>query len=123
MLKSTKEGYTLFTANIERAALGARFQFPSEIASVRRLEPNGSATTLPPDGGVFRDRFGPFGVGVYEIRFLPRAPVMKKALSRWSSGRQCVASLPMDCATEQIYRLAATNGSVRSITSNESATR
>jgi hypothetical protein len=73
MLKSTKEGYTLFAANIERAALGARFQFPSEIASVRRLEPNGSATTLAPDGGVFRDRFGPFGVGVYEIRFLPRA--------------------------------------------------
>jgi len=72
MLKPTKEGYTLFASSIERASLGARFQFLSEIASVRRLEPNGSATVLAPEGGVFRDRFGPFGVGVYEIRFLPR---------------------------------------------------
>ena len=73
MLKATKEGYTLFASNIERALLGACFQFPSEIASVRRLEHNGSVTALAPDGGVFRDRFGPFGAGVYEIRFLPRA--------------------------------------------------
>jgi hypothetical protein len=71
MLKPTKRGYTLFASSIERASLGARFQFLSKIASVRRLEPNGSATALAPNGGVFRDRFGPFSVGVYEITFLP----------------------------------------------------
>ena len=74
MLKATKEGYTLLASNIERAPLGARFELPREIASVRRLEPDGSVTTLDPDGGAFRDRFGPFGVGVYEIRLVPREP-------------------------------------------------
>ena len=72
MLKATPEGYTLFASNIERTSLGARFQFLSDIASVRRIGQDGSATPLASEGGGFRDRFGAFGVGIYEITLVPR---------------------------------------------------
>lgn len=67
MLKSGGAGYTLFASNIERASFDVRFQFSRSIASVARLEPDGSTTPLVADGSIFRDSIGPFGAGVYEL--------------------------------------------------------
>jgi hypothetical protein len=69
LLKSHGTGYTLFASNLERAPYSARFQFSRRIASVVRLDSDGSTTALAPDGSVFRDSIGPFGAGVYDIRF------------------------------------------------------
>jgi len=69
LLKSHGTGHTLLVSNIERAPYEARFQFSRRLASVTRLDPDGSTTALVPDGSVFRDSIGPFGAGVYEIRF------------------------------------------------------
>lgn len=69
MLKLRNGVYTLFVSNIERTSLGARFQFPNNIVSVKRINQNGSVTPITPRGSAFRDSLGPFGVGIYEIRF------------------------------------------------------
>lgn len=69
MLKVAGGGYTLFAANIEKRVMGARFEFPTAIATVRRLNPDGSATELEPEGPTFRDTLAQFGVGVYQLRF------------------------------------------------------
>jgi hypothetical protein len=69
MLKVRGSRYTLLAANIERQAFGVRFDFARDIASVRRLNPDGSRTLLRPQGQRFSDSLGQFGVGVYEIRF------------------------------------------------------
>jgi hypothetical protein len=69
LLKSHRTGYTLFASNLERAPYAVRFQFSRRLASVARLDSGGSMTALRPDGSVFRDSIGPFGAGVYEIRF------------------------------------------------------
>jgi hypothetical protein len=69
MLKVRGSRYTLLAANIERQAFGVRFEFARDIASVRRLNPDGSRTLLRPQGQRFSDSLGQFGVGVYEIRF------------------------------------------------------
>jgi hypothetical protein len=69
LLKSHRAGYTLLASNLDRAPYAARFQFSRRLASVARLEPGGTTTALRPDGSVFRDSIGPFGAGVYEIRF------------------------------------------------------
>ncbi|HEY7633938.1 MAG TPA: hypothetical protein VH763_00215 [Gemmatimonadales bacterium] len=69
MLKVRNGRYTLFVANIERETLGVRFEFAGDIRSVRRVNPDGSATALRPDRTAFGDSLGPFGVGVYQIRF------------------------------------------------------
>lgn len=69
MLKSSDGAYTLFASNIERSPLAGRFGFSRNIGSVKRLNQDGSSTWLTADGGTFRDSLGPFGVGVYEIRF------------------------------------------------------
>jgi hypothetical protein len=68
MLKVSGGRYTLLAANIERQAFGVCFEFASDIASARRLNPDGSRTVLRPEGAMFRDSLGQFGVGVYEIR-------------------------------------------------------
>jgi hypothetical protein len=69
LLKSHGGGYTLLVSNIERASHVARFQFSRGIASVERVDQDGSVTPLAADGSVFRDSIGPFGAGVYEIVF------------------------------------------------------
>jgi hypothetical protein len=69
MLKVSGGRYTLFVANIEKHAFGARFEFPSAIASVRRLNPDGSVTELRSKGTMFGDKLGRFGVAIYELRF------------------------------------------------------
>lgn len=71
MLKIRDARYSLFAANIEKQALGARFEFASQIGSVTRLNPDGSTTELNPEGSMFRDSLGQFDVGVYHIRFRP----------------------------------------------------
>jgi hypothetical protein len=71
MLKIRDARYTLFAANIEKQAWGARFEFASQIGSVTRLNPDGSTTELNPEGSMFRDSLGQFDVGVYDIRFRP----------------------------------------------------
>lgn len=69
MLKETGGVYTLLAANLEGRPMGARYRFPSGIASVRRLNADGSVTVLEPDGAMFRDALGSFGAAVYEITF------------------------------------------------------
>jgi len=69
MLKVRDGRYTLFAANLEKQAFRARFEFPSAIASVRRLNPDGSITELQSEGASFSDALDEFGVGVYQIRF------------------------------------------------------
>jgi hypothetical protein len=74
LLKVGDGQYTLFAANIEKQAFGTRFEFPSDIASVRRLNPDGSVTELRPNGPMFGDTLEQFGVAVYELRFRPGSP-------------------------------------------------
>jgi hypothetical protein len=50
MLKARGSRYTLLAANIEREPFGVGFEFVSDIASVRRLNPDGSRTVLRPEG-------------------------------------------------------------------------
>jgi hypothetical protein len=71
MLKLAGGRYTLFVANIEKQAFGTRFEFPSAVASVRRLNPNGSTTELHAEGAMFSDTLTQFGVAVYQLRFKP----------------------------------------------------
>jgi hypothetical protein len=71
MLKVRGGRYTLFAANIEKHAFRARFEFPSAIDSVRRLNPDGSVTELRPKGAAFGDKLGQFGAAVYELLFKP----------------------------------------------------
>jgi hypothetical protein len=68
MLKEGDGVYTLLAANLEGNRIGAEYQFPSGIASVRRLNADGSVTALEPDRTAFRDALGAFGAAVYEIR-------------------------------------------------------
>jgi hypothetical protein len=72
MLKETDGVYTLLAANLEDRPLGARYQFPGNIASVRRLNADGSVTVLGPDGPMFRDALGSFAAAAYEITFTQR---------------------------------------------------
>jgi hypothetical protein len=69
MLKESGGAYTLLAVNLERPRLGARYQFPSEIAAVRRIEPDGQATAINADGRGFRDELGGLAAAVYEVRF------------------------------------------------------
>ncbi len=68
MLKQRDGVYTLFACNIEKVSLGARFDFPASIASVQRLNPDGSTTPIIPRASSFSDSVGGFGARVYEIR-------------------------------------------------------
>jgi hypothetical protein len=68
MLKQTGGLYTLLASNIENRSFDVRIQFASRLASVKRLEGNGSATSITPSGGMFGDSLGPFAAAVYEIR-------------------------------------------------------
>jgi hypothetical protein len=72
MLKETDGVYTLLAANLEGRPMGARYRFPSSIASVRRLNADGSVAILEPNGAMFRDALGSFGAAVYEITFARR---------------------------------------------------
>ncbi len=47
----------------------AAFRFERPLASVARLEPDGTETPLDPDGAVFGDALGEFGAAVYRITF------------------------------------------------------
>jgi hypothetical protein len=69
MLKVTGDGYTLLAANLKGSPTGARFRFRDHLASVRRLNADGSATALRVDGAELRDSLGSFGVAVYDITF------------------------------------------------------
>ncbi len=68
MLKQREGVYTLFASNIEKASLGARFEFPESLASIRRLNPDGSTTLIATRVSSFGDSFGGFSARVYEIR-------------------------------------------------------
>jgi hypothetical protein len=68
MLKATAGGYTLLAVNLEASPMGVRFRLPAGVVgSVRRLNPDGSATALEAFNGEFGDALGGFGAGVYEI--------------------------------------------------------
>jgi hypothetical protein len=68
MLKATDGGYTLLAVNLEASPMGVRFRLPAGVVgSVRRLNPDGSATALEAFNGEFGDAMGGFGAGVYEI--------------------------------------------------------
>jgi hypothetical protein len=69
MLKETEGRYTLLAANLDDRQLGTRYRFAREIASARRLEPDGAATAIESDGTSFTDRLGPLGAAVYELEF------------------------------------------------------
>jgi hypothetical protein len=72
MLKETDGVYTLLAANLEGRPMGAQYRFPTSIASVRRLNADGSVAVLEPNGPMFRDALGSFGAAVYEITFAQR---------------------------------------------------
>ena len=69
MLKVTDGRYLLLAANIEERSFGARFQFSREIASVTRLDGDGTRSSMAPSGSMFRDSLSPLAAAVYEIRF------------------------------------------------------
>jgi hypothetical protein len=69
LLKDTDGRYTLLAANIEGRPLGARFQFTRAIASVVRLNGDGSETAIEPAGSMFRDALDALAAAVYEVRF------------------------------------------------------
>jgi hypothetical protein len=69
MLKVRKGRYTLLATNIEKQTFGVRFEFATQIVAVKRINPDGSATTIRPLGRAFTDSLGPFGAAVYQIRF------------------------------------------------------
>jgi hypothetical protein len=72
MLKETDGVYTLLAANLEDRPMGARYEFPGSIASVRRLNADGSVAGLKAEGAMFRDTLRAFGAAVYEITFARR---------------------------------------------------
>jgi hypothetical protein len=69
MLKETDGRYTLLAANVEGRPLGGRFQFTRAIASVVRLNGDGSQTAIEPAGSMFRDALNALAAAVYEVRF------------------------------------------------------
>jgi hypothetical protein len=69
MLKGAEGRYTLLAANIEGGSLGVRYQFTRTIASVLRLNGDGSRTIIAPGGSMFRDSMDSLGAAVYEVRF------------------------------------------------------
>ena len=73
MLKDTHGRYTLLAANIEESSFGARFQFAREIASVTRLNEDGSESAIAPSGSMFRDSLGPLAAAVYGVTFTAQA--------------------------------------------------
>ena len=69
VLKELDGEYALIVANIERLPVRAAFRFERPLASIARLEPDGTETPLDPDGAVFGDALGEFGAAVYRITF------------------------------------------------------
>jgi hypothetical protein len=68
MLKGTNGVYTLLAANLEGRPIGARYRFTGSVASVRRLNADGSSTVIVPEGAEFSEALDAFGAAVYEIR-------------------------------------------------------
>ncbi len=73
MLKEADGVYTLLAANVEGRPMAVRYRFPGDIASVRRLNADGSVAVLKAHGATFRDALGSFGAAVYEIAFAPQS--------------------------------------------------
>lgn len=69
LLKDGDGRYTLLAANLDGTSHGVRFQFTSDIASVTRLDGQGSESALPASGSTFRDVLDPLAAAVYEVRF------------------------------------------------------
>jgi hypothetical protein len=67
ILKETDGGYTLLAANLEDRPRSTGYRFSTGIESVRRLNGDGSVTSLPAQGLQFHDTLARFGAAVYEI--------------------------------------------------------
>jgi hypothetical protein len=69
ILKQRGDEYTLLAVNLEGRPVGTGFRFPLPIASVRRLNPDGSVTPLVTDGRTVRDHLDSYGAAVYRLTF------------------------------------------------------